>query len=95
MKAYLELAEDRAKMQIPLAIGHWLKGLDKCHEFEECNAVQNAGKINAIIAKAHAKSEFEEYRIIQDRFIDPNIDKGRIVLEIDLRMHIKSKKCDE
>ena len=53
----------------------WAKRLDLFLEFDERNILQDAGKITAEIAKVHAESEFEKYRIIQDRLFESDFDK--------------------
>ena len=53
----------------------WATRLDKFLEFDERDVLQNAGKISAKIAKDHAESEFEKYRIIQDRLFESDFDK--------------------
>lgn len=53
----------------------WSKRLDNFLEFDERDVLQNAGKISAKIAKGHAESEFEKYRIIQDRLFESDFDK--------------------
>lgn len=75
VNAYLELAEDRAKRHIPMTMEDWAKRLDKFLEFDERAILQNAGSISAKIAKDHAESEFERYRIIQDRLFESDFDK--------------------
>lgn len=75
VNAYLELAEDRARRKIPMTMEDWAKRLDKFLEFDERDVLQNAGKISAKIAKDHAESEFEKYRIIQDRLFESDFDK--------------------
>lgn len=75
VNAYLELAEDRAKRQIPMTMEDWAKRLDKFLEFDERDILTNAGKISAKIAKDHAESEFEKYRIIQDRHFESDFDR--------------------
>ena len=79
VNAYLELAEDRAKRQIPMTMEDWAKRLDKFLEFDERDILTNSGKISTKIAKDHAESEFEKYRIIQDRLFesDPLIIASR------------------
>ena len=52
-----------------------LKKLEKFLEFDEPDVLQNAGKISAKIAKDYAESEFEKYRIIQDRLFESDFDK--------------------
>lgn len=75
VNAYLELAEDRAKRKIPMSMEDWTKRLDKFLEFDEREILKDAGKISAKIAKDHAESEFEKYRIIQDRLFESDFDR--------------------
>ena len=74
VNAYLELAENRAKRKIPMTMEDWATRLDKFLEFDERDVLQNAGKISAKIAKDHAESEFEKYRIVQDRLFESDFD---------------------
>lgn len=76
VNAYLELAENRAKRKIPMTMEDWAKRLDKFLEFDERDVLQNAGKISAKIAKEYAESEFEKYRIIQDRLFESDFDRA-------------------
>jgi hypothetical protein len=75
VNAYLELAEERARRKIPMTMEDWATRLDKFLEFDEREILQNAGKISAKIAKDHAESEFEKYRIVQDRLFESDFDK--------------------
>lgn len=75
VNAYLELAEDRAKRFIPMTMEDWAKRLDKFLEFDEREILQNSGSISTKIAKDHAESEFEKYRIVQDRLFESDFDK--------------------
>ncbi len=75
VSAYLDLAEDRAKRKIPMTMEDWGKRLDLFLEFDEREILQDAGKVTAQIAKAFAESEFEKYRIIQDRLFKSDFDK--------------------
>jgi hypothetical protein len=75
VNAYLDLAEDRAKRKIPMTMEDWEKRLDSFLAFDERDILQDAGKITAEIAKAHAESEFEQYRIVQDRLFESDFDK--------------------
>ena len=75
VNAYLELAENRAKRKIPMTMEDWATRLDSFLEFDERDVLQNAGKISAKIAKEYAESEFEKYRIIQDRLFESDFDK--------------------
>jgi hypothetical protein len=53
----------------------WAKRLDAFLEFSERDILQDAGKVSAEIARAHAESEFEKYRIMQDRLFESDFDK--------------------
>ncbi len=85
VNAYLELAENRAKRKIPMTMEDWATRLDKFLEFDERDVLQNSGKISAKIAKDYAESEFEKYRIIQDRLFESDFDREikAITQEID------------
>ena len=87
VNAYLELAEERAKRKIPMTMEDWAKRLDLFLEFDDRNVLKDAGKITAEIAKQHAESEFEKYRIIQDRLFESDFDK-----EIRKRLDDSDKK---
>ncbi|MCC5791298.1 MAG: virulence RhuM family protein [Legionellaceae bacterium] len=88
VNAYLELAEDRARRGIPMTMEDWATRLDKFLEFDEREVLKNAGKISAKIAKKHAESEFEKYRIIQDRLFESDFDRMTKIIE---KKDIKSK----
>ncbi|EKD40794.1 MAG: putative virulence protein [uncultured bacterium] len=75
VSAYLDLAEDRARRKIPMTMEDWAKRLDLFLEFDEREILQNKGKVTAEIAKAHAESEFEKYRIVQDRLFQSDFDR--------------------
>lgn len=76
VNAYLELAEDRAQRKIPMSMEDWSKRLDAFLEFDEREVLQNSGKISAKLAQTHAESEFEKYRIVQDRLFESDFDKA-------------------
>lgn len=61
------MAEDRAERHIPMTMGDWSKRLDLFLMADDREILQDAGKITAEIAKAKAETEFEKYRVIQDR----------------------------
>ena len=67
VSAYLDLAEDRAERHIPMTMEDWSKRLDLFLMADDREVLQDAGKITAEIAKAKAETEFEKYRVIQDR----------------------------
>ncbi|MDG6249645.1 MAG: RhuM family protein [Methanocalculus sp.] len=75
VSAWLDLAEDRAKRRIPMTMEDWSSRLDAFLEFDERELLTNAGRITAEAAKEHALSEFEKFRIIQDRLYESDFDK--------------------
>mgnify|MGYP001278539760 CR=1 FL=1 len=64
VNAYLDVAEDMALRKIPMTMQDWETRLNKFIEATDREILQDAGKVTAEIAKAHAESEFEKYRII-------------------------------
>ena len=75
VNAYLDLAEERARRKIPMTMEDWATRLDRFLEFDEREILKDKGKVTAEIAKAHAESEFEKYRIIQDRLFENDFDR--------------------
>ncbi len=80
VSAYLDIAEDMAIRQIPMTMEDWENRLNKFIEATDREILQNAGKVTAEIAKAHAESEFEKYRIIQDQNFISDFDKEMLKL---------------
>ncbi len=74
VSAYLDLAEDMALRQIPLTMQDWETRLNRFIEATDREILQDAGKVTAEIAKAHAETEFEKYRIVQDRLFESDFD---------------------
>ena len=81
VSAYLDLAEDRAERHIPMTMEDWSKRLDLFLRADDREVLQDAGKITAEIAKAKADTEFEKYRVIQDRLFMSDFDKYMLELE--------------
>ncbi|MDZ4349516.1 MAG: virulence RhuM family protein [Xanthomonadaceae bacterium] len=75
VNAYLDLAEDRAQRRMPMTMEDWARQLDRFLELTDRGILQNAGRISAEAAKLHAKSEFETYRITQDRQFESDFDR--------------------
>ena len=73
---YLDYAEDQAKRRIPMTMADWAKKLNAFLKFNEREILENFGKITAEVAKQFAESEFEKYRIIQDRLFESDFDKA-------------------
>lgn len=75
VSAYLDIAEDMAIRNIPMTMEDWEIRLNRFIEATDRKILQNAGKVTAEIAKVHAESEFEKYRIIQDGIFISDFDK--------------------
>ena len=75
VSAYLDFAENMANRHIPLTMEDWEKRLNSFIEMFEYGLLEDAGKVTAEIAKLHAETEFEKYRIIQDRLFESDFDR--------------------
>ena len=75
VSAYLDMAEVQAMRQIPMTMEDWEKRLSGFLKLWDRDILQDAGKVTAEIAKAHAESEFEKYRIVQDRLFESDFDR--------------------
>jgi len=73
--AVLEFAESRAKRHIPMTMEDWAKRIDAYLSSDERPLLDNAGSISHEEAVLHAETEFEKYRIIQDRLFQSDFDK--------------------
>jgi len=71
---YLDYAEHQAGKQIPMTMQDWSKKLNAFLEFNEHDILQNAGKVTSQIAKEFAISEFEKYKVIQDKSYQSDFD---------------------
>jgi hypothetical protein len=85
VNAYLDIAEDMALRNMPMTMADWEERLNRFIAATDRAILQDAGKVTAEIAKAHAESEFERYRIVQDQLYMSDFDKQIQVLE---------NKCD-
>ena len=81
VSAYLDLAEARAERHIPMTMEDWSKRLDLFLMADDREILQGAGKITAELARDKAESEFEKYRIVQDRLFMSDFDKYLAELE--------------
>jgi len=79
--SYLDFAENMALRKIPLTMQDWETRLTGFIEMFEYGLLKDAGKVSAEIAKLHAESEFEKYRIIQDKSFVSDFDKYLAELE--------------
>ena len=74
VNAFLDLAEDRAKRHIPMTMEDWAKHIDKFLTMDDRPILLDNGSVSAEEAKEFAESEFEKYRIIQDRLFRSDFD---------------------
>ena len=75
VNAVLDMAERMAKRHIPMTVEDWAKRIDIILEATGDAVLTDAGKITAEFAKSFAESEFEKYRIIQDRLFQSDFDR--------------------
>ena len=75
VNAYLDIAKDMAERHIPMTMEDWAKRIDKFLDATDREILQDAGHITADYAKEYAESEFEKYRVIQDRLFRSDFDK--------------------
>lgn len=80
---YLDYAEDQAERNIPMTMKDWSQKLNAFLQFNERDILQNAGKVTAVIAKEFAISEFEKYKVIQDKSYKSDFD--RLLGEFDIQ----------
>jgi len=75
VSAYLDLAEDMAIRRIPMTMQDWETRLNRFIAATDRQILQDAGNVTAEIARAHAESEFEKFRIVQDRLFESDFDR--------------------
>lgn len=75
VNSFLDLAEDMAKRHIPMTMEDWAKRIDKFLDLTDRPILSDAGHVTAEQAKEHAETEFEKYRIIQDRLFQSDFDR--------------------
>jgi len=75
VSAYLDVAEDMALRKMPMTMQDWETRLNRFIAATDREILQDPGKVTAEIAKAHAESEFEKYRIVQDRLFESDFDR--------------------
>jgi hypothetical protein len=87
VNAYLDIAELQAMRKIPMTMEDWEKRLNSFIEATDREVLSDPGKVSAEIAKQHAETEFEKYRIVQDRLYESDFDRF-------LRLEAKIKNED-
>ena len=86
VNAYLEFAESRAKLHIPMTMEDWEKRLDKFISiWDGPITVEQVENVAAAIAQDHAESEFEKYRIVQDKLFMSDYDRYLLALEEEIK----------
>lgn len=87
---YLDYATRQARRHIPMTMADWAAKLDAFLRFNGEEVLQDKGKVTAAIAKAFAESEFEQYRVVQDRLYQSDFD--RLVAAADTSADIQKQK---
>lgn len=72
---YLDYATRQARRHIPMTMEDWASKLDAFLQFNDAEILEDKGKVTTAIAKAFAESEFEKYRVIQDRLYQSDFDR--------------------
>ncbi len=75
VSAYLDMAELQAMRRIPMTMADWEERLSGFLKLWDREILQDTGRVTAEIAKPHAESEFEKYRIVQDRLFESDFDR--------------------
>ena len=75
VNAFLDLAEDRAKRHIPMTMEDWAVRIDKFLDSDDRPILADAGTVSAEQAKLYAETEFEKYRLIQDKLFQSDFDR--------------------
>lgn len=75
VNAFLDLAEDMAKRHMPMTMEDWAKRIDKFLDISDRPVLSDAGHITAEQAKQYAETEFEKYRVTQDRLFRSDFDR--------------------
>ena len=75
VSAFLDLAEGRAKRHIPMTMEDWAERIDRFLLADDRDILKDAGSISREIALEHAETEFEKYRIVQDRLYQSDFDE--------------------
>ena len=72
---YLDYAETQAERNIPMSMDDWASKLNAFLQFNERDILDHPGKVSQAVAKAFAESEFEKYRMVQDRLFESDFDR--------------------
>ena len=91
VSAYLDLAESRIRRHIPMTMEDWSNRIDIYLRADDREVLKDAGKITYKIAKAKAETEFEKYRIVQDRLFVSDFDKFMLDFENNFKSELKKE----
>ena len=80
---HLDYAEDQVERHIPMTMEDWKGKLDVFLQFNERDVLNNPGKVSHKVAESFALSEFEKYRIVQDKLFESDFDKFMIEMKND------------
>ncbi len=83
VSAYLDMAELQAMRRMPMTMQDWEERLNGFLKLWDRDILKDAGKVSAELAKAHAETEFEKYRIVQDRLFESDFDRVLKQIEAD------------
>ena len=75
VNSFLDLAEDMAKRHIPITMEDWAKRIDRFLDLTDRPVLTDAGHVSAEQAKEYAETEFEKYRVIQDKLFQSDFDR--------------------
>ena len=81
VSAYLDLAESMALRHIPMTMEDWETRLNGFLTLMDREVLADAGKVSAEMAKIHAETEWEKYRIVQDRLYQSDFDRFMLLEE--------------
>lgn len=98
VNAWLDLAEERAKRRIPMTMEDWARRLDQFLSFDDRKLLDGGGNVTADAAKAFAESEFEKYRVVQDRCFESDFDRMLRQIDVpeeDLQNHKRRVRSEE
>ncbi|MBI2436575.1 MAG: virulence RhuM family protein [Candidatus Magasanikbacteria bacterium] len=89
VSAYLDIAEDMATRHIPMTMTDWAERLDRFIRMTDRNVLSDAGKVTHELAKEFAETEFEKYRIVQDRLFESDFDQ---FVQLEKKVEKKNKE---
>jgi len=92
VSAYLDLAESMALRHIPMTMEDWETRLNGFLTFMDREVLADAGKVSTEMARIHAETEWERFRITQDRLYQSDFDRFLLLEEVSAQYGNKSKK---